>query len=39
MMPYIYNPVTGKKYPVRRRTSKYGLKSIQPGLWSKRKEG
>ncbi len=30
----IYNPVTGKYYDVRQRSSKYGQKGQITGLWS-----
>ncbi|MDG6249754.1 hypothetical protein [Methanocalculus sp.] len=30
----IYNPVTGKYYEVRQRSSKYGQKGQITGLWS-----
>ena len=34
----IYNPVTGKYYEIRERSSKYGKKGQIVGLWSSRKK-
>ncbi len=34
----IYNPVTGRYYEVRERSSKYGKAGEIKGLWSSRKK-
>jgi len=34
----IYNPVTGKYYEIRQRSSKYGTAGQIKGLWSSKRE-
>lgn len=36
---YIHNPVTGKYYPIRTRTTEYGKRGQIKGLWSSKHKG